>query len=300
MSLNLDEEVMDGYLVSAETKKLWAVEMDLAKHLLDVCEKHNLRIWAAAGTLLGAVRHHGFIPWDDDMDFCMMREDYDKLIEIGPKEFKEPYFFQSFYTDEHYWGGMIKLRRSDTAMIEEGYHYHHNLHRGVFIDVFVLDAIPNNKKEFKKVYGKVKLLRRMLQNYRLFNPIQSSFATKFRHFIISIFFCIWRPESIQKKIEKLLSKNRIADNDYCAALDYSGLYGRSLSQIPFSDKHCYDETIMLPFHDIIIPAPKEFDQLLKDLYGDYMKPVMGGQAHSTLIVDCNRSYKEVLEELKNQ
>ena len=95
--INMHEEVIDGHLVTTETKKLWAVEMDIAQKLLDVCKKHNLPIWAEAGTLLGAVRHKGFIPWDDDMDFCMMRKDYEKLMEIAPHEFLYPYFFQSFY-----------------------------------------------------------------------------------------------------------------------------------------------------------------------------------------------------------
>ena len=99
MSFNLNEEVMDGHTVTADMKKLWAVEMDLAKKLLEVCKKYNLKIWAEGGTLLGAVRHKGFIPWDDDLDFVMMRDDFEKLIEIGPKEFNEPYFLQTIYNN---------------------------------------------------------------------------------------------------------------------------------------------------------------------------------------------------------
>ena len=80
MNFNLNEEIIDGHLVIEEDKKLWAVEMDLAEKLLNVCKKHDLKIWAEGGTLLGAVRHKGFIPWDNDMDFVMMRDDYEKLI----------------------------------------------------------------------------------------------------------------------------------------------------------------------------------------------------------------------------
>lgn len=300
MSFNYNEELIDGHLVSCETKKLWGVEMDLAKHLLSVCQKYNLKIWATGGTLIGAVRHKGFIPWDDDMDFTMMRDDYNKLIEIGPKEFQEPYFFQSFYTDCFFWGGMAKLRRSDTAMIEKGYENHKSFHRGVFIDILVLDAIPKNEREFEKMYSKVKFLRRLLQNYRCIDSRSFPFLGRFRHSLISAYFSIRPSSSVQKRIVQLLSKNSIKDNNYCGLLDYYALEGYKISKIKFRNKHYYDETVWLPFHDMQIPAPKEYDALLRDLFGDYMNPVKGTQSHDNIIIDTERSYKEVLAELRNK
>ena len=74
--------------------------MELLKKLLEVCDKHHLRIWADGGTLLGTVREHGYIPWDDDIDMAMLRDDFDVLVKIAPKEFSHPYFFQFGYTEK--------------------------------------------------------------------------------------------------------------------------------------------------------------------------------------------------------
>ena len=91
----LNEEVRCGYVVTHEMKKAWAVMLDLLAELDRVCKKNNIKYYANGGTMLGAVRHKGFIPWDDDIDVMMFREDYDRLMEIGPKEFTYPYFFQN-------------------------------------------------------------------------------------------------------------------------------------------------------------------------------------------------------------
>ena len=94
----LEEENRDGFLVDKKRKQVWAVELDLFAKFISVCNKYQLKYYADAGTLLGAVRHNGFIPWDDDMDFVMFRDDYDKLCDIGEKEFEYPYFFNNEYS----------------------------------------------------------------------------------------------------------------------------------------------------------------------------------------------------------
>ena len=106
----LDEEVRCGYTVTAKAKRAWAVQMDLLHKLDEVCKKYNLRYFADSGTLLGAARDKGYIPWDDDIDIVMLRKDYEKLRDVADEEFKHPYFYQDMYRDE----GLIR-RGTDPA-----------------------------------------------------------------------------------------------------------------------------------------------------------------------------------------
>ena len=141
----LDEEVRCGYTVTRQMKEVWAVELDILSELQRVCEKYNLKFFADAGTLLGAVRHKGFIPWDDDIDVCMFRNDYDKLVSIADDEFKAPYKFQCFYTEKGYYRGHAQIRNTNTTCIlksELGKNIQFN--QGIFLDVFVLDGVTND------------------------------------------------------------------------------------------------------------------------------------------------------------
>ena len=131
-----------------KTKKIWAVELDLMNELLRVCNKYDIKIFAFGGTLLGAVRHHGFIPWDDDMDFCMDRANYNELLKHCD-EFKHPYFLQFAQSDEKYFFGYARLRNSNTTGIIE-WNRSPDYNNGIYIDIFVLDGYLEDEKKVKK------------------------------------------------------------------------------------------------------------------------------------------------------
>ena len=137
----LDPEIRCGYQVTGEHKRIWAVELDLLAELLRVCSKHNINVQVYAGTLLGAVRHGGFIPWDDDLDVCMTYDDYSHLCKIADKEFKFPYFFQNGITDNHYFFGFARLRNSLTTGAVKGFEAY-NYNNGIFIDINILNTYP--------------------------------------------------------------------------------------------------------------------------------------------------------------
>ena len=108
----LEDEIRCGYIVSSEMKELWSIELELMEKFISVCNKYNLSWWVSGGSLLGAVRHQGFIPWDDDIDVCMPRKDYDILQSVASQEFAEKYFFQTGFVEEDAYRINAKIRKS--------------------------------------------------------------------------------------------------------------------------------------------------------------------------------------------
>ena len=127
--------------MDSKLRQLQLCELEILDEFVRICEKHNLQYYLVGGTLLGAVRHQGFIPWDDDIDVAMPREDYDRFAEISVKELAPQYFYQCPETDPHYFLTYAKLRRNGTEVYEERFK-DAKFHKGVFIDIFPLDFCP--------------------------------------------------------------------------------------------------------------------------------------------------------------
>ena len=124
----LDEEERCGHIVSKQMKEVWAIQLDLLAEFDRVCNKHNIKYFASGGTALGAIRHKGFIPWDDDMDL---------ILEIAPHEFKPPYFLQNKFSDPEANETISKFRNIETtALLKDEIGSCFNYCKGIFIDIF--------------------------------------------------------------------------------------------------------------------------------------------------------------------
>ncbi len=120
--------------------KLHETLIELLDEFVRICKKHNLKYTLVAGTVLGAVRHSGFIPWDDDIDVGMLRPDYEKFLEVAPKELKDKYILDCFEQNKDYHLSFAKIKKNGTIFDEEAAH-HMNNHKGIFLDVFPLDNV---------------------------------------------------------------------------------------------------------------------------------------------------------------
>ena len=286
-----NKEIRSNYLISEKMKKVWAVELDLLQKFAEVCERNNLNYFLDGGTLLGAVRHKGFIPWDDDADVIMPREDYDRLFQIAEKEFEYPYFFQTTLTEDDFFRTHAQLRNSKTTgfIIEDG---KKNINRGIFIDIFVLDGIPDNKIRrylFKKeleYHKKVlyiqndieyaKLIRREKLLYLFYQQVYRLYPYKkyFQYFN-------------KKVLAKFSNKNTKLVGDI--TLDW-----RTNVQWP---REWFGEYIYLSFENLQLRAPRYYHEVLTRQYGDYMKIPenvndKNGKSHGAIIFEPDIPYKE--------
>lgn len=284
--MNLAEEVRKGFTISEEMKKVWKVQMDLLKKLLDVCEKHHLKIWADGGTMLGAVRDQGYIPWDDDIDMAMLRDDYDKLVQIAPKEFNHPYFFQCGYSEKVYPRGHAQLRMDGTAAISPSEAFI-NTHQGIFIDIFPYDAVPDNEEGRKTLLQNRKKKLTFLQHLSTNDPL---------HPFRTVIMMLMRPffRHYYRQFETLLRSNKISDNKCVACLGFTddlALFER--------DKEWYKDTLLLPFEDMMMPVPSGYDQILRKQYGDYLVPRQAPTYHGGFWkLDPETPYESFLPELR--
>lgn len=292
--MNLDDEIRKGYLIPSRMKHVWAKEIEVFQKLFEVCNKHGIKIVATGGTCIGAVREHGFIPWDDDIDVEMLRPDYEKLVSVANEEFKAPFFFQCSRTEDNYPNGHAQLRMDGTTAILSG--DYRDIHHGIYVDIFILDAVPRDILKLEEMKKKSERIKCLLTGYSYCNVVNIISTRIFYYIYCYIYVKLKGYKQLSKEYEDIFRANQIEDSDEVASMMFRW------DQIPRvrRSKHMMDEILLLPFEDILMPVPAMYDQILRKHFGDYMKPSKIPAFHDGHYkLDMNISYKYYLPKMRN-
>jgi lipopolysaccharide cholinephosphotransferase len=273
--------------------KLKQCELSMLKCFISICQKLNLKYFLVGGTLLGAVRHQGFIPWDDDIDVGMLRKDYEVFLKEAGKLLPEYYFLQTSNTDPEFPHNFAKIRDSRTTFIETTTKKY-NINHGVFIDIFPFDFYPDGRATANVLEFKKKFLKSRIDLGFFFDtPVVHS---KLGNIMIAL--AKVRYPSIKKAVvargklfQSVKKGNRITN--------YCGIWG----QREIVPKEWLEETCDLQFEDIVASGPKYYHEYLRNVYGNYMElpPVeMRVGHHYTEVIDLNYPFTHYLDKLEKR
>ncbi len=261
---------------------LQQAEFDILKIFVDICEKNNLQYFLVCGSALGAVKYKGFIPWDDDIDVGMPREDYEKFLEIAPSILPEYIFIQNYKTDLKFPHVFSKLRNSNTTFIEKGT-AHLDINHGVYIDLFPLDSHPVSVFSQKTFELKRKLLS--WKQYCAFKG--GSKKVRIRNKIFRLFGYHKKTHKTLEKMERLYTKY-----PFDKSLVWCN-YGNYQGKLEYAKKEQYGKGIDMEFEGLKVKVPENYDEYLTQKFNDWRADLPKEQQvghHFHEVFDPNKPY----------
>lgn len=243
------------------------IELDILKFIDSVCKKNGLRYFLCGGTLLGAVRHKGFIPWDNDIDISMPRKDYDKFVDICNKEaenMKLPYEILKLRNDVRYCCPFAKVTDKRTILIDGKEQKFKGDPMGVFVDIFPIDGMETNTSQ--DIDNVLKIRDKCIWlglSFAHFGNLSIKETVKLLYY--KIFYAFRNKEKCLNQMENVLRKNEFDSSPFI--ITTFGLRGEK----EVVEQQKFAESILFQFEDGMFPAPKGYDIYLTQMYGDYMQ-----------------------------
>lgn len=268
-----------GFQIDVTMKAVWAAELEVLYEIALICEKYDIPWYMACGSLLGAVRHEGFIPWDDDIDICLMRDDYLRLLELLARELPAGYVVRSPLLETGYPEYHSCVANSDSISIEpEHLKRFHGCPFVVGVDIFPIDALPKDEKLLERKREAFQLIRKAsyiikkTHDLKALEVVSEELKRKFDVYLFSEKVFLPQSEYEANEMASLFWKigNEIVMNPLhiemsdavCVFINYvTGDYQYK--------REWFRETTELPFEGFGVPVPIEFDKVLKADYGDY-------------------------------
>lgn len=280
------------------TKDIQDAVLDVFKEFKRVCEENNLQYYAIGGTCIGAVRHSGFIPWDDDLDVAMPTSDFFKFIEISKVSLRPPYSIIGPMTCKHYTQCYIKLQNDNTTFIEEQDKNYPDRYAGVYMDIFPVFGLPKKEKEQEKMAAFCKWNKRfnILQRF----PLVSETALK-RKLVWLLFTPIRALKPYTYFTEKLYEKFRDIPFDNADFVIFPWRRKKTSKMVDYTYGYRFRTedfigSIEVPFEDTTIKIPVGYDRYLRTDFGEYMKLPPENKrvaGHPKVAIDLNSSYKNI-------
>jgi lipopolysaccharide cholinephosphotransferase len=281
------EELRDGFYVSEVMKRAWAVQLAILDAILEVTEKHDIHVWLEYGSLLGAIRHHGYIPWDDDLDISVMRKDYIPLIRYLQEELPSNFFIESLYTTQEYNQPKAVVSNRDhfdignnptAAEITKTYY---GFPCSAWVDIFPMDYIPadiNRWKTIRSLYSAA---------YNLAYDMDTYIASgEFEAYLIQLENIVGtkvnRDENIRNSVwmlaEKIATMTTKKEAKYCVWYpEQTG--GNDIKRR--RNISAYSNTIWVDYEFTKAPIPEGYLSIIHSIFGEnYMTPIRGQTGHS--------------------